>query len=313
MIDQAQFDRFVEAFEEARDSHGNPLAMHHLLVRQGETEFSHRFGGRTEPSDIRSISKTVMSLLAGIVADSHPGFDMEMPVWPILDRVTTLDNHANLPALEKLTVRHLLTHTIGFDQVLMMRGDLAGLDPMHYVDHVVNTPIRHEPGTHYLYSNAGFYLLSVLLQEYLGEDLYAFAHRELFSPLGIEQPKWERYGTYLAGATRLWLQPEELRQIGLVLLDDGGGLVSANWIHQLLRLSTLTPEVDTPTNPYFRRHAYAHGLWLGERDDIHFGHGTDGQTLAIVPACRAVVVTTAHQSDVTRLEEIVDQVTQACY
>ena len=313
MMDQAQFDGFVQEFEQARDGQGNPLAMHHLLVRQGDAEFVHRFGGRTEPSDIRSISKTVMSLLAGIVADRNDDFGMDMPVWPVLERVTTLTTIENLPRLQKLTVQHLLTHTIGYDQVLMMRGDLAGLDPQQYVNHVVNTPIPHEPGQHYLYSNAGFYLLSVVLQEYLGEDLYAFADRELFTPLGIEKPEWERYGTYLAGATRLWLQPEDLRQIGLLLLDDGGDLVSADWVQQLRRPTTLTPHVDTPTNPYFRRHAYAHGMWLGEKDGIHFGHGTDGQTLAVVPACRAVVVTTSHQVDVVRLEEIVDRIVAACY
>lgn len=307
MIDERGFNHFVKLFETARDQQGNPLNMHYLLVQQGDVEFVHRFQGRTEPSDIRSLSKTVMALLTGIVTETHPGFDDEMPVWPILERVSTLTNQDNLERLQRVKVKHLLNHTIGYDQLLLMRGDIAGLDPFSYVDHVINTPIVHEPGEHYLYSNAGFYLLSVVLQEFLGEDLYAFADRVLFTPLGINKPKWERYGNYVAGATRLWLQPEELRSIGRLFLDEGAGIVSPQWLERLRRPTVLTPDVDTPTNEYFRRYAYANGLWLGEKDGIYFGHGTDGQTLAMVPEHDAVVVTTAHQVDVVRLEEIVDE------
>lgn len=306
MIDEQKFNHFVELFEAARDQQGNPLNMHYLLVQQGDVEFVHRFKGRTDPSDIRSLSKTVMALLTGIVTETHADFDDEMPVWPILERVSTLTNTDNLERLLRVKVKHLLNHTIGYDQLLLMRGDIAGLDPFSYVDHVINAPIVHEPGEHYLYSNAGFYLLSVVLQEYLGEDLYAYADRVLFTPLGIDKPKWERYGNYVAGATRLWLQPEELRSIGRLFLDDGAGIGSPQWLERLRRPTVLTPGVDTPTNEYFRRHAYANGLWLGERDGIYFGHGTDGQTLAMVPRHDAVVVTTAHQVDVVRLEEIVD-------
>lgn len=306
MINQEKFDSFVTLFETARDGQGNPLTMHSLLVNQAGTEFVHRFNGRTEPSDIRSLCKTIMSLVAGIVAQSHDDFDEEMPVWPIIERVGTLTNTDNLERWQQVKVKHLLNHTIGFDQLLMMRGDIIGLDPMTYVDHIINTPIVHEPGRHYLYSNAGFYLLAVLLQEYLGEDLYEYIDRVLFVPLGIQRPRWERYGNYIAGATRLWLQPEDLRQVGRLFLEDGAGIVSPQWLERLRRPTTLTPGVDTATNPLFRRHAYAHGLWLGERDGIYFGHGTDGQTLAMVPEHDAVVVTLAEQVDVTRLEEIVD-------
>ena len=313
MIDQQKFNRLAESFETARDGHGNPLNMHHLLVRQRSTEFCHRFNGRTEPSDIRSISKTVMSLIAGTVAADHEEFGFDMPVWPVLQRVGHLTNEANRPLLEEVQVRHLLNHTIGFDTILLMRDDIAGVDPFTYVDHIINAPIVHRPGQHYLYSNAGFYLLSVLLQEYLGEDLYAYADRVLFKPLGIDSPTWERYGNYLAGATRLWLQPEHLRSIGQLFLADGAGIVPGDWLARLRQPTTLTPAVDTPSNPLFRRYAYASGLWLGERDGIYFGHGTDGQTLAMIPELDAIVVTTAHQVDVVRLEELVDRTIAELY
>src|SRR5690625_492568 len=90
-----------------------------------------------------------------------------------------------------------------------------------FINYLVNYPIVYEPGQYYLYSNAGFYLLSVVLEEFLQEDLLSVMSRELFNPLGIETFKWEKYGPYIAGATRLWLLPEDLMKFGELLLNDG--------------------------------------------------------------------------------------------
>src|SRR5690625_5205387 len=85
-----------------------------------------------------------------------------------------------------------------------MRDDITHLDPFAYLHYIVNYPIVYEPGEYYLYSNAGFYLLGVVLQEFLQEDLLIFIKRELLDPLGVKNFKWEKYGDYIAGATRLW-------------------------------------------------------------------------------------------------------------
>ncbi|MGC5615099.1 serine hydrolase domain-containing protein [Georgenia sp. Z1491] len=306
-MDSQQFDGLVDLFESARDRDGDPLNMHYLLIKQGETEHLHAFGGRTERSDIRSLSKTIMALLTGTIVKSRDDVDEDTPVWPILEPLSTLTREENREKLQRVRIKHLLNHTIGFNEVLMMRGDIADMDPADYLDYIVNSPIMHEPGTHYLYSNAGFYLLSIVLQELLGEDLEAYADRVLFRPLGITGYTWERYGKYVAGATRLWLTPHDLLAVGEVLLHGGQGIVSARWIERMKQFTDFTPGVDTPTNPLFRRWAYGSSLWLSNRRGIFFGHGTDGQTLAIVPDRQAVVVTTAHQVDVVRLEELVDK------
>lgn len=312
-MDTQQFDGLVDLFEKATDGEGNKLNMHYLLVKQADREFFHAFGGRTEPSDIRSLSKTVMALVLGTIVESRDDFTEETPVWPILEPLCTLTNEENREKLERVKIKHLMNHTIGYDKVLMMRGDIGHLDPSEYIDYIVNAPIVHEPGKHYLYSNAGFYLLSVVLQELLGEDLEDYVQRVLFNPLEITDYSWERYGKYLAGATRLWLHPHDLLKIGDVLLYEGAGIVSPKWIERMKQFTEFTPEQDTPTNPLFRRWAYGSSLWLGKKNEIFFGHGTDGQSLVIVPDREAVVITTAHQVDVVRLEELVDKAVALLY
>ncbi|MEW8973515.1 MAG: serine hydrolase [Tissierellaceae bacterium] len=314
-MNKKDFAEIVNMFDTVKDSQGNKLNMHSLLISVDNDVLLHRFNNRHEFSDIRSISKTVLTLVTGIARDLsikgyYPHFDENTYVYPIIKDIIDLSNKSNLPYLKKIKVKHLLTHTIGYDKILLMRDDIAEMDPFTYLNYIVNEPIVHQPGEHYLYSNAGFYLLSVVLQEFLKEDLLQFTNRHLFKKLNIKNYKWEKYGNYLAGATRLWLLPEDLLKIGKILMDygkyDNERIIEKDWIEKILVSTTRTKDVDTP-NAIFRRFAYAHGLWLG-KENIFFGHGTDGQTLAIIPKKRSIIVTLAEQKDVVALENIVDYI-----
>ena len=215
-----------------------------------------------------------------------------------------------MKSLKKIRVKHLLNHTVGYDKVILMRNDIKTLDPYTYLDYVINQPIVYNPGEYYLYSNAGFYLLSVVLQEFLNEDLLTFIDQNLFSKLKINNFRWQKYGNYLAGATRLWMLPNDLIKIGEVLLNNGKykdqQIISAKSIKQMLTMTTLTPKVDSPQST-FRRYAYASGIWLA-KDNMFFAHGTDGQTLIIIPDKDAIIVTLSNQKDVLKLEEIINHI-----
>lgn len=307
-MNQEKFHQVVKTF--------NPnLNIHYLLIKQDENSYCHAFNNRQKPSDIRSISKTVLTLVAGILMDlsaqgKYPHFDQDTLVFPLLEDAITLTNFANKPMLEKTKIKHLLTHTIGYDKVLLMRDDIADLDPFTYLDHVINTPIKYEPGDYYLYSNAGFYLLSAVLQEFLKEDLLDFIDRYLFKPLEITSYDWEKYGHYLAGATRLKMYPEDLVKIGQVLMNQGvygrSKIVNPQFIEKMLRPTTYTSNIDKP-NAIFRRYAYASGIWLA-KEPIFFGHGTDGQRLVMIPEKNTIIVILAHEGDTDTIEKIVNDI-----
>lgn len=308
-----EFDALVKLFYSARDRDGEKLQMDYFAVKQENTFMYHRFPGGRNLSDIRSISKTVLALVLGIVVGENPELTENTRVWPVLSRCAHLSRESNRSYLEQLQVKHLLNHTVGFSKVLMMRQDVARVSDDNYVEHVINNPITYPPGTFYLYSNAGFYLLSAFLQELLGKDLLTYAHEKFFKPLGINHYEWQKYGKHLAGATRLWLGPRDLTRIGELLLNHGERLVDAKWIERMKQFTEFTPHADTITNPYFRRWAYGSSLWLSPKNGIFFGHGTDGQSLVVVPDRNAVIVTTARQHDVTRLEELVDKTIELLY
>lgn len=306
------FTEIVNAFEDARDEESRSLNMHSILIKEDES-YLHHFREGEQASDVRSISKTILTLALGrLIKLSQEGKYREITeesyIYPIIKDQIHLKNKSNLKMLQEVKVKHLITHTIGYEDVLMMRDDIADMDPFDYLDYIVNYPIEHESGEYYLYSNAGFYLLSVVLEEFVEEDLTAFLKRELFEPLGIEKFKWEKYGKYLAGATRLWLMPEDLLKFGELFLNhgrvNGEVLISEKWLKKMLMPRTYTKNLDLP-GQVFRRNAYGYGIWLAE-ESFYFGHGTDGQRLIILPEKELIIITLAEQEDTHLIDQLLD-------
>lgn len=318
-MNQESFRKIVKRFEATRDENGIVLNMHYLSIKQGDDIYSHRFKEKDSPSDIRSISKTVLTMVAIIVMDlskqgKYPSFDWDTNVFPILSNTVNLTNKENKVKLDQIKVKHLLNHTVGYDKVLLMRNDIVNLDPYTYLDYLINTPIEYDPGKHYLYSNAGFYILSAVLQEFIQEDLLSFIHRHLFKPLNIKNYRWEKYGIYLAGATRLWMCPDDLLKLGTTLLNkglyNGKRIVSSEGIEKMLEITHRTNDVDT-SNAIFRKYAYGSGIWLS-KGTIFFGNGTDGQNLIIIPEKNSIVVTLASQKNVGVLEKLINEIITDC-
>jgi len=314
-MNQSKFNHIVNKFTQEKDKHNHSLKMHTLLIKNKNQCYVHHFNNTDNSSDIRSISKTVLTLILGVVIrlseeGAYPKISDETYIYPIIKNNIHLENKENEAKLKKVKIKHLLTHTIGYEDLLLMRHDIAHLDPFEYLNYVVNAPIVHEPGEYYLYSNAGFYLLSVVLQEFLQEDLLLFTKRELFDPLGVKDFKWEKYGNYIAGATRLWLKPEELLKFGELLLQNGKmngkQFITENWLQKMLTIHIFTDSVDTP-HATFRKYGYGYGIWLA-KDPFYFGHGTDGQTLTIIPDKETIIITLAKQPDIKPIERIINDI-----
>ena len=97
-----------------------------------------------------------------------------------------------MPAYEKtVTIRNLIHHTSGIrDYLVLMR--LAGKrDEDFYTNEEVMEKLaalenlNFKPGDEYLYSNAGFWLLSQIIERATGKTLREWADEKLFKPLGM--------------------------------------------------------------------------------------------------------------------------------
>ena len=91
----------------------------------------------------------------------------------------------------KITILHLLNHTSGLRDYLTLM-DLAGInmdgvttdgDALALI--VRQKALNFAPGSEWLYSNTGFFLLSVIVKRVGGKTLRDFAAENIFVPLGM--------------------------------------------------------------------------------------------------------------------------------
>lgn len=98
---------------------------------------------------------------------------------------------------QKITIRHLLTHTSGLrDQwgLLGIEGRGPGTQvhsPMTTLDLISHQKMLNFPvGSEYLYSNSGYALAGLIVQRVSGKTLDAFTQERLFKPLGMTHTQW---------------------------------------------------------------------------------------------------------------------------
>src|SRR5690625_6288465 len=63
---QEKFNDIVSMFMKEKDQNGHPLNLHDLLIQEKDQCYLHHFNEDPLPRDIRSISKTVMTMILGV-------------------------------------------------------------------------------------------------------------------------------------------------------------------------------------------------------------------------------------------------------
>jgi CubicO group peptidase (beta-lactamase class C family) len=91
----------------------------------------------------------------------------------------------------RLTVRHLVHHTGGLRDIYTLM-DLSGIRMQDVLTDeealgliTRQNELNFAPGTDYLYSNSGYWLLGQIVQRVTGKRLSAYAEEKIFRPLGM--------------------------------------------------------------------------------------------------------------------------------
>jgi CubicO group peptidase (beta-lactamase class C family) len=93
-------------------------------------------------------------------------------------------------ATPAITIRHLLTHTSGIPDVGDLTIDRPGIDERD----VVNAVLAHHagfarPGLRYRYSNTGYMILAMAVENVSGQTFDDFLQRAIFKPLGMNSTR----------------------------------------------------------------------------------------------------------------------------
>jgi CubicO group peptidase (beta-lactamase class C family) len=116
---------------------------------------------------------------------------------------------------QKITLLHLLNHTSGLRDYLTLM-DLAGIntDSVTTDEDALQIVARQKalnfaPGSDWLYSNTGFFLLSVIVKRVSGKTLREFAAEDLFNPLGMTHTQYRDDHTALIANRAMAYDPKE--------------------------------------------------------------------------------------------------------
>ncbi len=110
---------------------------------------------------------------------------LQMAQEGALDLDNTLDRwFPELPEADKMTVRHLLTHTSGlfsYNEDLQYRSQQEDEGPEANLDIALAHPLLFCPGTQWRYSNTNYLLLGLLIERIDQEPYAASVERRLFA------------------------------------------------------------------------------------------------------------------------------------
>src|SRR5580698_5602573 len=117
----------------------------------------------------------------------------------------------------KITILHLLNHTSGLRDYLTLM-DLAGIntDSVTTDEDALQIITRQKalnfaPGSDWLYSNTGFFLLSIIVKRVSGETLREFAAENIFIPLGMSHTQFRDDHKTLIHNRAMAYDPKELK------------------------------------------------------------------------------------------------------
>jgi len=259
-----------------------------LVSIDGELVEEHYFNGATRqrPANLKSASKTVLSILVGILIDQEllTGVDQSIvDFFPV-------DLEEASAQKRSITIGDLLSMRSGL-QTTSNRNYGRWVQSSNWVRHILSRPMVDVPGGRMVYSTGSTHLLSAIITRVSGMTTLDFGRRHLAEPLGISLPAWPRdpQGVYFGGNDML-LTPRAMVAIGELYRSGGvaGGakLVSAEWIRESW--------VPRTVSRYSRRQ-YGYGWWMRLLNGYptYYAWGYGGQYIYVIPELESVIAVTS--------------------
>lgn len=198
----------------------------------------------------------------------------------------------NFPKYSKdITIRQLLTHTSGipdyydeekiedFDNFTVSVPWCELYGPKDYLPVFPDEEMKFTPGARFSYSNGGYILLGVVIEEITGIAYRDFVTQEVFQPAGMTRsgyfamnklPENTAFG-YIEEESGIWRT--NIFNLPIFGASDGGAFTT---VHDLAKLwdafwrgAILSPEmVDLYVKPYVaatgeaQHKYYGHGIWI---------------------------------------------------
>lgn len=201
-----------------------------LIYKDDQLVYKNYFDKTVQPIEAMSASKSIVSIAIGLLVDKGLIKSIDDPVYSLYPEWKQGNK-------KSITIRHLLNHTSGLQNV-----PNAGVE-IEVSPDVIQLALCAEletlPGQQFSYNNKASNLLSGIVEKASGLSLEKFLDKHLFAPLGIKNYTWvkDEKGNPL-GMSGFNVLPEDFAKIGMLILNKGKWkgkqVLSETWINQML-------------------------------------------------------------------------------
>jgi len=228
---------------------------------------------------------------------------------------------------DRVTVRHLLTHTSGIPSYTSLPGFIQNQarDPYSVADFVkkyTSGDLEFEPGSKFSYDNSGYFLLGAIIEHVTGKPYEQVLKERIFDPLGMHDSGYDRSATVIARrASGYVMTPggfENAPYLDMSIPYAAGSLYSTvedlyKWDRALYTDKLLVPELKKTTfTPNLNEYAFGwavHKIKLDDKSEVnvisHDG-GINGFNSTIVrfPETQDLIVLLDNTSRGDRIDEL---------
>lgn len=301
-LDEPGLAGIVRRIEATDPATSGSLRLHSLLVaRRGRLVLDEYFYGYSEdqPHDLRSASKTITSVLAGVAIARGASWTMSSPALSAAGADRELVEAD--PRRARITIGQLLAHSSGLDcdddddqspgNEDRMQNQKAERDWYRFTMSLASVA---EPGERYRYCSAGINLVGGIIAKSLDTWLPELFHVRIARPLSFGRYAINLMPTgqaYAAGG--MHVRPRDLLKIGQVYLDSGRWLgrriIAASWVQE-----STEPRIQAPNGSFDGHGWHRYQIEVDGRTYSEYeASGNGGQFLVVVPELGLVVVATA--------------------
>lgn len=257
------------------------LAPHLLMISKdnkiiSETEF---YPYRMDTWHVsHSLCKSITALAVGLmIEDGELSLDEK-----ITDIFAKRAFSIDFVRQKDITVRHLLNMSAG-----VAFNELGSVTYEDWVEGYFSSNLKFTPGTKFFYNSMNSYMLSAIIKEKTGRDMFDLLYERIFLPMGITELCWEKSPKGITkGGWGLYMKLEDAMKFGKLFLDggiwNGQRLISADWIAEMTK-----KQIDSAGS--MNRYGYGYHVWMGPRKNSYQFNGMFGQNIFVFPDLRMTI------------------------
>ena len=327
-LNEAFFESFTHRINDSIPSLGSML-----ISQENNLIYEQYFNGANKETEfnVKSVTKSITSVLAGIAKNKNLLPELNTPVMKILPEYnisrTKFKNTANIESKttfdsirNTVTINHLLTMRGGFTWVEnsdISRAMGNSSDPVKFT---LELPFEEYPGDTFNYNTGETYIFGAVLSKVVKTNLKKFGDDNLFKPLNINVSRWDTdvMNRNLAGS-ELYLKSIDMLKFGQLILNNGKlgnkQIVSQKWLEESTSEQVKLDNWDVMPNA----NGYGYYWWRrktnGHQAFVATGYG--GQLICIIPDLKMVIVTTCLLNDknkgrieIKKVHSFIDEITK---